>query len=171
MLLINWLEFTLIVCVTVMEAKKKSSSVDKSSVEKSDVKNHGKSEKVDENHSKEDKVDKSKEKGTSVDKLDAKFWSTVDLRKLEVPKPVNDIGSDYLIDDENEIVENSTEIDENKIYFREAKPKGRDSGQVSIQQKKFRLVKNSENGPYQDMPFGLRKHYLLNVEFTSLDTF
>jgi hypothetical protein len=156
MLLINWLEFTLIVCVAVIEAKKKSSSVETRSVEKSpvdkgsvekgsteknDVKNHGKDEKADKKHLKEKKVDKSNEKGNSVDNRDAKFWSTVDLRKLDVPKPVNDIGSDYVINDETEIVENSTEIDGNKMYFREAKPRGRDSGQVSIQQRNIRLVK------------------------------
>ncbi len=151
MMIITWMEFTLIVCVATMEDKKESSPVDKISVEKSsvekssgdkisvdksDVKSQSKEKKGNKNHSKEEKVDKSNEKGSYVDKHDAKFWSTVDLRKLKVPKPVNDIGSDYVIDDENEIVENSTEIDGNKLYFREARPKGRDSGQ-----QKNRLVK------------------------------
>lgn len=159
MMLITWMEFTLIVCVATMEAKKESSpvdkipvekssvekssgdkiSVDKISVDKSDVKSQSKEKKGDKNRSKEEKVDKVKEKGSYVDKHDAKFWSTVDLRKLKLPKPVNDIGSDYVIDEDNEIAENSTEIDGNKMYFREARPKGRDSGQVSIQQKNIDL--------------------------------
>ena len=75
------------------------------------------------------RVDKNRE----FDKKDAKFWSTVDLRKEEVPKGVNDIGYDYVIHDETgAVTENSTEIEKVKIFFREAKPKGPDSGQVPI---------------------------------------
>ena len=63
---------------------------------------------------------------------DEKFWSTVDLRKHDVPKGVSDIGNDYVIDETELVVENSTEVEGIKLFFRDAKSRGKDSGQVSI---------------------------------------
>jgi hypothetical protein len=71
----------------------------------------------------------------SVDKnstaSDSAFWSTVNLRQVDVPKGVNDIANDYVNNIEPEMVfENSTEIDGVKLSYHEALPKGPDSGQV-----------------------------------------
>ena len=62
---------------------------------------------------------------------DAKFWNKVNLRKKEVPQGENDFGNDYVGDTEDVVVENSTEVNGLKVFYREAKARGEDTGQVS----------------------------------------
>ena len=61
---------------------------------------------------------------------DAKFWNKVNLRKKEVPQGEHDFGNDYVGDTDDLVVENSTVVNGQKVFYREAKSRGEDTGQV-----------------------------------------
>ena len=107
------------------------SNAEKSSKKTDDVEKG--SQKTDHTEKDSQKTDHT-EKGSDKILKDAKFWKTVDLRKLEVPKGVHDIGQDYVIDNMEIVTEKSVEIDGTKLFYRDAQPRGPDSGQVPIQQ-------------------------------------
>ena len=62
---------------------------------------------------------------------DAKFWNKVNLRQKKVPQGEHDHGNDYVDDSEDVVVENLTEVNGLKLFYREAKASGEDTGQVT----------------------------------------